>query len=95
MRSEMQKECSSPVGNGRCLLACILLHSVFCLRVWGQYSLDWFSVDGGGGTSTGGVYTVLGAIGQPDAGPTMTGGNYSLDGGFWSITATARHLPRP
>jgi hypothetical protein len=39
-------------------------------------------VDGGGGTSTGGVYTVSGTIGQPDAG-VMTNGPYRLDGGFW------------
>jgi hypothetical protein len=49
--------------------------------------MNWFSVDGGGSTSTGGVYTVSGTIGQPDAGTTMKGGNYSLDGGFWGIVA--------
>ena len=50
-----------------------------------QYSIDWFTIDGGGGTSTGGVYSVSGTIGQPDAGPTMSGGSFTLDGGFWSI----------
>ncbi|MGD0350124.1 MAG: hypothetical protein ABSB84_07400 [Verrucomicrobiota bacterium] len=49
-------------------------------------SIDWFTIDGGGGTSTGGVYTVSGTIGQPDAG-TMSGGNYSLTGGFWALYA--------
>ena len=43
-----------------------------------------------GGTSTGGVYQVSGTIGQPDAGPTMSGGNYSVDGGFWSIIAAVQ-----
>jgi hypothetical protein len=34
------------------------------------------------------VYSVSGTIGQPDAGTTtMTGGNYSLTGGFWSLIA--------
>ena len=47
-----------------------------------NYSIDWFTIDGGGGTSTGGVYSVSGTIGQPDAG-AMSGGNYSLVGGFW------------
>jgi len=51
-----------------------------------SYSIDWFTVDGGGGTSTGGVYSVSGTIGQPDAG-TMNGGNYSIQGGFWSVIA--------
>jgi len=50
-----------------------------------QYSIDWFSVDGGGGTSTGSVYSVSGTIGQADAGGPLTGGNYSLTGGFWSL----------
>ena len=48
------------------------------------YSIDWFTIDGGGGTSTGGVYSVSGTIGQPDAGH-MSGGNFTLDGGFWGI----------
>jgi len=47
-----------------------------------SYSIDWFTIDGGGGTSTGGVYSVSGTIGQPDAG-AMSGGSYSLIGGFW------------
>ena len=69
----------------------ILLHSAFCLRASGQsYSIDWFTIDGGGGTSTGGVYQVSGTVGQPDAGPTMSGGNYSVDGGFWSIIAAVQ-----
>lgn len=49
-----------------------------------DYSIDWYKVAGGGGTSTGGTYTVSGTIGQPDAG-VMSGGNYSLVGGFWAI----------
>src|SRR5437867_7188408 len=51
-----------------------------------NYSIDWFTIDGGGGTSTGGVYSVTGTIGQADAGH-MSGGNFTLDGGFWSIIA--------
>ena len=50
------------------------------------YSIDWHTIDGGGGTSTGGVYSVSGTIGQPDAG-AMSGGNFSVTGGFWSLFA--------
>ncbi len=50
------------------------------------YSIDWYTIDGGGGTSTGGVYSVSGTIGQSDAGH-MSGGSYTLDGGFWVIAA--------
>jgi hypothetical protein len=49
-----------------------------------QFSIDWHTIDGGGGTSTGGVFAVSGTIGQPDAG-VMSGGSYSLAGGFWGI----------
>ena len=52
-----------------------------------QYSIDWYKVAGGGGTSTGGVYAVSGTIGQPDASAAMSGGNYSATGGFWSLFA--------
>jgi hypothetical protein len=58
-------------------------------KVHAQYSIDWFTVDGGGGTSTGGVYSVSGSIGQPDAG-MMSGGSFTLQGGFWSILAAVQ-----
>jgi hypothetical protein len=67
---------------------CFLL-SAFCFSAWGQYSLDWSTIDGGGGTSTGGVYSVTGTIGQPDAGK-MSGGNFTLDGGFWGFVAAVQ-----
>jgi hypothetical protein len=50
-----------------------------------NYSIGWYKIAGGGGTSSGGQYSVSGTIGQPDAGAAMTGGNYSLTGGFWSL----------
>src|ERR1017187_1261703 len=68
----------------------LLLLSSLLLPVIGfsqQYSIDWYKVSGGGGTSTGGVYSVSGTIGQPDASGAVTGGNYSLTGGFWSLFA--------
>jgi hypothetical protein len=54
-----------------------------------NYSIDWFTIDGGGGSSTGGVYAVSGTIGQPDAG-VMSGGPYSLTGGFWSLLSVVQ-----
>jgi hypothetical protein len=47
-----------------------------------QYTIDWFTFDGGGGTSSGGAYTLNGTIGQTDA-ATLSGGGYTLEGGFW------------
>jgi hypothetical protein len=52
-----------------------------------SYAIDWYKVAGGGGTSTNGLYAVSGTIGQHDAGGPLTGGNYSLTGGFWSLYA--------
>ena len=51
------------------------------------YSVEWYKVSGGGGTSTGGTYQVSGTLGQPDASGAMSGGNYSVTGGFWSLYA--------
>lgn len=48
----------------------------------GQYELSWYTIDGGGGRSIGGPYTLTGTIGQPDAAYSR-GGNYELLGGFW------------
>jgi hypothetical protein len=53
-----------------------------------DFSIDWFTIDGGGGTSIGGEFSLSGTIGQPDASAQpMTGGDFSLTGGFWSLFA--------
>jgi hypothetical protein len=57
-----------------------------------QFNIAWHSIDGGGGTSAGGVYRLSATIGQPDAGQ-MSGGNYSLTGGFWSVPVTQTPAP--
>jgi len=49
----------------------------------GPYVLDWYTMDGGGGTSSGGAYALSGTIGQPDAAPPLAGGAYDLEPGFW------------
>jgi hypothetical protein len=52
------------------------------------FAIDWFTIDGGGGASAGRVYSLRGTIGQPDANAQpMTGGNFSVTGGFWSLFA--------
>lgn len=48
----------------------------------GQYKLSWYTIDGGGGRSAGGDFTLTGTIGQPDA-AYGSGGNFELLGGFW------------
>jgi hypothetical protein len=53
-----------------------------------SYDLSWWTVDGGGGAVSGGSYALTGTIGQPDAG-VLTGGGYTLGGGFWGGGAAA------
>jgi len=69
----------------RALLAFAVLSAGLGLTALAQFAIPWYTVDGGGGTSTGGVYSVSGTIGQPDAGPTMTNGQFSVTGGFWAL----------
>ena len=54
------------------------------------YTIDWHKIAGGGGTSTGGVYALSGTIGQHDASAPLTGGPYSLTGGFWAIISAVQ-----
>lgn len=51
-----------------------------------QYSINWSTIDGGGGTMSGGSYTLRGTIGQPDA-DNSYGGDYAVRGGFWAPMA--------
>ena len=53
-------------------------------------AIDWFTLDGGGGDSAGGGYTISSTISQPDAGGPMTGGSYSLTGGYWVLPAVVQ-----
>jgi len=66
------------------LLALLLPLLAFAWPALAQsgYGLSWWTVDGGGDTTSGGPYTLSGTIGQPDAG-VLSGGEYTLTGGFW------------
>ena len=86
------KQGRSPKSERR-IPFCFLLSAV-CFCAHAQYSIDWSTIDGGGGTSTGGVYAVTGTIGQPDAG-TMSGGNFTLVGGYWSVIAAVQTAGAP
>ena len=73
------------------ILIIVIVIGLCGLRASAQsYSIDWYKIAGGGGTSAGGSYTLSGTIGQHDAGGPMTGGNYSLTGGFWSLVAVVQ-----
>ena len=71
--------------NARFSFIVLIFASFAGARLSGQqFNIAWHSIDGGGGTSASGVYRLSATIGQPDAGQ-MSGGNYSLTGGFWSV----------
>jgi hypothetical protein len=69
------------------LAAVLLVGSI----AWAQgdvFSINFWTVDGGGGTSGDGTYTVSGTIGQPDAGTMRSSdGVYAVEGGFWRASA--------
>jgi len=65
-------------------LAAIALTTVASAR---DYAINWYTVDGGGGVSSGGQYRVAGTIGQPDAG-RLAGGSFAINGGFWQPAVT-------
>ena len=65
------------------LLAASLVFVAFCAGA--QTSITWQTTDGGGGTSTGGVYALEGTVGQPDGSEAMQGGSFEVQGGFWAL----------
>jgi hypothetical protein len=76
-----QARCLRQAGKASLTLATLLLLvSVALAR--GSYEISWFTVDGGGGNSISGPYTLSGTAGQPDAG-VLSGGTYAVTGGFW------------
>jgi hypothetical protein len=53
-----------------------------------SYSIDWHTIDGGGGTSTGSGFSMNATIGQFGSGP-LAGGGYTLEAGFGGASAAA------
>lgn len=87
-------ECLIPRVNallGTCFLSLLLATTASAQ----SYSINWHKIAGGGGTSSGGQYTLSGTIGQPDASLAMTGGNYSLTGGFWAMISVVQTAGAP
>ena len=60
----------------------VLVASVALAQSSGNYILNWHTIDGGGGQSSGGQYIVRGTIGQHDAAYSEEE-QYELLGGFW------------
>ena len=67
-------------GNLKRICIAVLI-AVSVPVIYADYEIDWYTIDGGGGYCSGGQYTLMGTVGQPDAG-RMNGGQYELSGGF-------------
>lgn len=71
-------------------LALALLLVWLCLPAYGNWTIDWYSIDGGGTmASSAGQWELKGTIGQPDAtaANALTGSGWTLTGGFWAMLA--------
>jgi hypothetical protein len=79
----MNAKCFPGATHLKLLAACLLLlvASPVLAQSGGVYDLTWSTVDAGGASSTGGVYSVDGTIGQPEAG-LLRGGDFTVGGGF-------------
>lgn len=72
--------------NANRTLAGLIAATLAASAAHAQLAIDWHSIDGGGGTSFAGDFTLSGTIGQPDAG-TLIGGDFVLIGGFHAAAA--------
>ncbi len=68
-----------------CLLVLVLLltGATAASATESNLAMIAWTVDGGGGSSTGPAYSISGAAGQHDAG-VAAGSDYMVLGGFWS-----------
>lgn len=64
------------------LFVLLLAAASLALAQGNSFMLDWWTVDGGGGVSGNGRYTLQATTGQPDAG-VMSNGPYTLLTGYW------------
>jgi hypothetical protein len=69
----------------RNVLALAILSLTIASAPGEEFDLSWHSVGGGVVHSIGGPFELSGTIGQPDAG-ALTGGEFTLTGGFWFET---------
>ncbi len=73
------------------LLRCSLLAlAALSLPAAAQYTLPRWTIDNGGGTSSGARFTLRGTIAQPDAVRLLGATRFQLSGGFWAEVQDAR-----
>ena len=60
-----------------------------------NFSIAWHKIAGGGGTGTGGNFTLNGTIGQHDAGGGTTNNQFTITGGYWSVVNVVQTIGLP
>lgn len=87
---------SGLIFSTACAIVAMMLMTaggVFAGPAGGDFEVSASTIDGGGGTSSGGGFSLTGTIGQYDADPQpATGGTYALAGGFWANAESADHV---
>ena len=71
----------------KCLVALTILITAlsFAQSSGGDFEITKNTIDSGGGTSSGGGFSLTGTIGQHDASRQIsTGDGFALAGGFWA-----------
>ena len=66
-----------------------------CAHASSEYTIDWFVIGAGGGVSTADAYTLRGVIGQPLAHAPISGGQYTITGGFLAQAPAPPVAPCP
>lgn len=85
------------VAVGRLAACCAVIVAVAAGAALAQsssatYSVPRQSIDGGAQRAASATYGLNGTVGQPDAGPAMSGATFSVRGGFHRATASG---PQP
>ena len=64
------------------LLLLLVLAQATLAQSGGTFELSWSTADDGGGTCSGGDFSLFGTAGQPAASDELSGGTFTLEGGF-------------
>lgn len=65
------------------ILLILILISVVFGKAFAQFEISKYTINNGGGKSTGSTYQLTGSIGQVGASNKSSGDNFFLTGGFW------------
>lgn len=83
---------SKRITTSRCVLVCCCASLAGMVFAGGPFQVHEWTIDGGGGSSTGGNFQVDGTVAQYDASQPMTGGIYEVVGGFWAVVGCPADL---